>query len=443
MADYDYQTGKDSESVDYQKVAPQDETMHPALQAFRDAIPPEVGAEGWVSDVTTRLNNFMRRRDIADGNAAAGQEYVRNMSDFKDGLKGMVQADPTAIDVALDIVPHTIHALMPDGHPDAMYGDTHESLTKHIQSEIASSAVTAMAERNAAGARAMLGNPRVDAILGGDEKRGLDGYITAQTLARGADHNAQTILLRQQQSMAEAAAGHAHASALVNPDSNKVEPPNGWAQKLIADPRVAPDDKGSLMNMYGRLQTTGDAIESHGPTVRDALNQMKAGTLSSGDLWNAVGPSGGLTMQDAQWLNGLMHTTTKDGIAEREAFTDTLNRAAEKFLGKDGSGGAEGRRNFNNFAKWYVEAYRGAGAGSLHPDSDSYLFKNAGLNSFADASPVSAMRGGGVVNNGVPEGYTKGRDGRYSPPHVSSYFNSSTSGASRSSGSRGGGSRRR
>lgn len=402
MAAYDYQTGADSESVDYQKEGdappPQDTTMHPALQAFRDAIPDDVGAEGWVSDVTTRLNNFMRRRDIADGNEAAGNQYVQNMADFKDGLKGMVKADPTAVGVALDLVPHTVHALMPDGHPDAMYGDTHETLTKHIQSEIASSAVTAMAERSAPGARAMLSDPRLEGLLGGDERRGLDGYITAQTLARGADRNAQTMVLQSEQAKEAAAAGHKYGKVLVNPDTGKVDPPNGWAQRLVADPQVTPDDKGALMNMYGRLQTAGDAPESHGGVVRDALNQIRAGTLTSGNLWNAVGRGNdGLTMQDAQWLNGLMHTTTAAGVKERDNFTNTLNTAAEKMMGKGGENGATGMRNFNNFAKWYVGAYRGAGADSLNPGSDSYLFKHAGLNSFQDPTPV-------IVNNGVMQG---------------------------------------
>src|SRR6266581_9197291 len=79
----------------------------PALQNFKDAF-TQPDAQDWSQEVTTRLNDYFQRRQIASDNMAAGQNFVSNMDQFKSGLVDMVQSDPNAVHTALDIVPPTM-----------------------------------------------------------------------------------------------------------------------------------------------------------------------------------------------------------------------------------------------------------------------------------------------------------------------------------------------
>src|SRR5216684_2420130 len=140
----------------------------PALQDFKNTF-THPDAQDWAGEVTTRLNDYFQRRQIAADNMAAGQNFVNDIDQFKSGLVSMVQSDPNAVHTALDIVPPTLASVissMPNAPDDAE--DHHAALTSHLQSEIAAAAVTSAAFKDAGLAHGMLDNPRIADVLGDD-----------------------------------------------------------------------------------------------------------------------------------------------------------------------------------------------------------------------------------------------------------------------------------
>jgi hypothetical protein len=417
---YDYQSeaGNTPDGEDLSSVgAPtaqgtaQDETMHPALKAFAAALPEDIsqvgepsenakkGVDGeqvgWLTRVMTRINDWVTGRDLADRAQAHSEEYVKNLDTFKQGLLNMVKADPTAVTVARDVIPDTIRHLISSNLPDDAHAKAMGEIGSHIQNEVVEAAVQSMALKSPVLAQRML-DSTVGNILSADQKQSLTATIHAQTIAQQADANAQGQQAQGDQQRALAAAGHRYGEQLVNPGTGDFAAPAGWASKLIADGSVHPEEKGSLMGAYGRLQQGGDVAESNGHTVLDALRSMKNGSLQSPDIWNSVGTGlNGLSMKDATWLNGLMHSETPEGRANRDAFTNALEDAAKQLMGPSGQMGAQGARNFNNYAKWLIGAYQQTGTAGLDPNHDGYLFKNVGMNQFKDPQ---------IVNNGVLQG---------------------------------------
>src|SRR5712664_982696 len=117
----------------------------PALQEFVSVF-THLEAQSWAGEVTTRLNDYFQRRQIADNNAAAGANFVNDIDQFKSGLVNMVTSDPHAVHVAMDIVPPTLAGIignMPNAPEDAEAH--HAALVGHMQSEIAAAAITSAA----------------------------------------------------------------------------------------------------------------------------------------------------------------------------------------------------------------------------------------------------------------------------------------------------------
>lgn len=379
----------------------QAETMHPALQAFADALPEDIrtageptdkgdeNGPGWLTHTLTRINDWVTGRDVADRSQAHAEEYVKNLGTFKDGLINMVKNDPTSVTVARDVVGPTIKHLVSSNIPTEQQAKVINELGISIQNEVVEAAVNSMAMRSPVLARRML-DSTVGGILSDDQKQALGANIHAQDIAQRADQVAQTQRDQGDAARASAASSHRFGEELLNPGTDGFTAPDGWASRLIADPSVHPEEKGSLMGAFGRMQTAGDVAESNGHMVYDAMKQIKDGTLRSSDLWNATGQGvGGLSIKDAQWINGMMHDESPQGKQSREAFTNALTDARTKLMGKDGSMGAEGRRDFNNYAKWLVGAYRQTGMAGLDPNHDGYLFRNVGTNSFQNPEVVN------------------------------------------------------
>src|SRR5688572_29865927 len=158
----------------------------PALQQFREVF-SEPGAapeaREWAAEVTTRINDYNQRRSLADANAAAGQQFVADIDGFKSGLVSMVQNDPNAVSLALDLVPTTV----------GMLGGASD-LTAHMQVEIAAAAVTSLAEWDGGAARALLSDDRIAGLLG-ENVAPLGTYISMQEAARARDDAAHAVRL--------------------------------------------------------------------------------------------------------------------------------------------------------------------------------------------------------------------------------------------------------
>ncbi len=277
---------------------PQPGAPSPALAEFQNVFShPE--AKDWAGEVTTRLNDYFQRRQIADSANAAGQQFVQDIDQFKGGLVKMVQQDPHAVHTALDIVPPTLSALisnMPNQPANAE--DHHAALVGHMQGEIATAAITSAAETHEGTARALLGNDRIQDVLG-DAAGPLGIYIDMQAAARVRDQRADAGQAQAAHIELADQSARNYLDALVDPNTGNPRSPPGWNQAVLADNRVPPAMKVELFNAHEQLGANGDAItDPH--AVMDLVGRMARGQATQRDLYPMIGNN--LSMSDAGYL---------------------------------------------------------------------------------------------------------------------------------------------
>lgn len=285
----------------------------PALQDFQSVFThPE--AQAWAGEVTTRLNNYFQQRDLADANAAAGQNFVQDLDQFKSGLTDMVRSDPHAVHTALDIIPPTISGIISNmpGSPDDT-GEHHAALTGHMQSEVAAAAITTAAETHEGIARSLLDNDRIKGVLGDEAHASLTNYTDMQASARARDQEAaagQALAVKQE--LADQG-GRNYLGALVDPNNGKPRSPPGWNQALMADDRIPPQDKVALFNAHEQLGVNGDA-QTDPHAVMDWVNKAATGQATQQDIYPHIGSK--ISLSDAGTLFDM---------AKQPQFTKQLN----------------------------------------------------------------------------------------------------------------------
>ena len=349
----------------------EEEIVHPAdppqqliefVGAFQDPQAQEAFA-----DAAVRVQDYMVRRDIAADNAAAADRLVANLGQFKDGLTRMVYADPAAIDLGLDLVPDIVHGIaqthpyLPDDQRDTAY----DSITTDIQREIARTGVMSLADRNGDAARALLGSDRVSGLIQDQDRLSLEGYIGAMDTARITDAAAvaQQRVVDRARDTSFAMANY--LGALVDPNTQEMQFPDGWAQRVTADPTVPPAATAALLNTYSRLQANGDAAQSDPFLVSDIIHQIANGDAPSvPEVLSQAGTS--LRLHDAVAL--ARGSVASLPPAVRKEFGDLANTidTARSYLASPENGPA-GQMAFGRFMNWFMTSYP---AGRLDPNGE-------------------------------------------------------------------------
>jgi hypothetical protein len=343
----------------------------PVLQEFREiyAEPGVVpAASEWADEVTTRINDYNQRRALADANAAAGQQFVADIDGFKSGLVSMVQNDPFALSLALDLVPTTV----------GMLGGASD-LTGHMQSEIAAAAVTAAAEQDEGTARAFLDQPRIRDLLG-ENAGALDSYISIQAQARAADTAAEVADLGRRQALRADRSAINYLGALHNPVTGEIRFPQGWNQAVMADLTLPPPAKVAVSGIYQRLHAEGDALVSNPYLVRDVAARIAEGAPPS-VASVAMEAGRGLTLADTMLLLGGSGPVSLGMRREFGQLASTLNAAREMLAPPEN--GVAGERAFERFTNWLLPTYRARGPGSLDPMSENAILAGGEIQAFA------------------------------------------------------------
>lgn len=354
----------------------------PALQEFQEAFTTPVARE-WSGEVSARLNDYFTRRQIADDNTEAGDNFVHDLNTFKTGFVNMVQADPHALHTALDIVPPTVSALM-SAMPNQMENpdEHHANLAGHIQGEIATAAITRMAETHEGAARGMLNDPRVKDILG-DNAGVLDNYITAQAGARQIDHEAQVEQLQAHAALAASNAAVRYLGALHDPSSGSTQFPDGWNQAVLKDPALPPEVKSGITSVYDRLRGQGDAEASDPSVIVDAIRRAASGAPPpAGELLSHAG--GDLTLADALMLARKLSVSPAAKV-EAEKMMETIDTVGSQIATPEY--GIAGARAYGRFINWFAGEYARQGASSLNPQSDRWM-----LNPEVPGNPIDRFR---------------------------------------------------
>ncbi len=363
---------------------------HPALQEFQAAF-THPDAQEWAGEAVARLNDYLTRRDLADANERAGQNFVNDITRFKDGLVGLVDNDPHAVGVALDLVAPTMAAIigtMPGRPEDA---DAHHlTITTDMQNEIATTAIKSMAMRDEGSAHAMLANPRIQSIVG-EGAEGLTNFISLQGSARARD--AQMDQERDYQARSKLADDSAlsYISALYNPRQDDVQFPPNWNQAVMADDRLPAAAKAGVLGLFDKLRVTGDAESSNAGLVTEAVARIASGEPPHpSELLQYVGRD--IKLADALQLGHAAADPTSRRYFEQ--LDSTLQSARAQLAPPEN--GRAGEAAYQRFVNWLLPRTREGAV--LNPNSKDYLLAN-GLHSFAPRgndyiAPIVQARGG-------------------------------------------------
>lgn len=345
----------------------------PFLEEFQNVFGP--AAPEQVGEVTTRLNDYFQRRQIADATEAAGQQFVNDLDGFKSGLVSMVTNDPNAIHVAMDIVSPMLEAM--GGPPE------HRAvLANHMESEIAAAAVTTLAERDEDLARATLAHSRVAGVLG-ENAEPLEAYIGIQAQARAVDRAAEAEQFAQARSDRADRAAYNYLGSLHDVATGSLTFPPGWNQGLMADANVPPAAKVAVSGVYERLRENGDALSSDPALVEQLVSGLAVGMTKMGEILPQAGI--GLRLEDALTL-GAHAQPSADRQREMGQLKATLDEARDYLVTPDN--GAAGYDAYKKFVNWVLPRYREGGAGSLNPANDqSFMYDPRGGSVLPQFSP--------------------------------------------------------
>lgn len=350
-------------------------------------------------DAAIRVQNYMMQREIAAQTEAASNRLVSNLGQFKDGLAGMVYQDPAALDLGLDIAPDIIDGIVSANPfiPDDQRESMRSGIVSDVQREIAMSGVRSLAEKDAVSARGMLYNERVSALLDDRQRTALEGHISAMDMARGIDATATAQQRAVDDQRTTDFSATQYLGALVDPNTREVQFPTDWAQRVMLDPTLGPADTASMLGVYQRLQTSGDAAQSDPFLLASIVERVASGEgIGVRDILSEAGR--GLRVADAVGLArntvANMQPSVQKEFRDLAASIDT----ARSFLASPENGPA-GHMAFGRFMNWFMGSYP---AGRLDPNSDQPFELGAALTRFLPTSDDMMRTVRPVPENRVP-----------------------------------------
>lgn len=358
----------------------------PVMQEFQDVFTHPAARE-WAGEMATRINDYTTRRQIADDNIAAGENFVHDLGAFKSGLVSGVQNDPFFVHTALDLVDPTMRALSAS-MPNAPAG-ADAAIARSIQGEIATAAITALAETHEGTARGMLADERIAGLLG-EAVGPLDHYIGAQAKARATDHQAAAERQAAHQALATDTTATNYLSTLLDPSSDTVQFPNGWNQGVLKDPALPPAAKAGVLGIYDRLRANGDIETSDPLVITNAIRRAANGEPpTAAEILSGAGAT--LTLKDALSLSRKL-SLSPSAMVEARGMQVTLDAARRQIAPPEY--GAAGQEAFGRFVHWFVGEYDRMGPSSLNPQSENWLLASAG--EMPGADPISRFMPNGT-----------------------------------------------
>jgi hypothetical protein len=253
---------------------PGDQTghMNPALQGWADQFQTKAGS-AYANDAADMVQNYLTSKAVATQNEVADQAFTQNMLSTRNGLVNMVKSDPGSTNLALDLAPLSINALLDQhGHmPDDQKQSVSDDLTGHFRTEIAHAGVVSIA--NLDHDAAMQALDQYKGLIPPDQQNTLRAYAAQQQFYRQADN----AVAAQQQQKDLALHGYQNASdhlgSMIDENGN-FRAPQGFLQTLSQDTRLSPMTKQALHVGYQNLNMYGDPAQSDPHVVANLVSRM-------------------------------------------------------------------------------------------------------------------------------------------------------------------------
>lgn len=325
--------------------------MHPDLEKFVSGFQTPEGKE-WAEGAASRVQDYLTGRAIAKNAQDTDNALATNLHDAKTNLMGMVQDDPGATSMALDLVPGAVKALAePHNVPDEHVGN----LVSDMQGQIAHAAVSRLAEVDRPSAEAAMG--KFGNYLPEGSTDDLNNYIMTQEALRHEDARAAGLQNLRDQAQASVTAGAGWLKSLTGDDGG-VTFPSGWSAQMFADPSMNIPTKVALHAAYLSLQHYGDPAQSDPDVLHNVVSRIADGKPPpQGEIFAHMGR--GLTLADAGLLASSVGNLSPDQSATMGQLSNTLD-AARSRIAPDHYGPA-GQVALQRFTKYLMTGMAAGG----------------------------------------------------------------------------------
>lgn len=342
--------------------------LNPALQQFVGQQQTQDG-QVWAGLAANRIQDYLTARSNAIDAEQAGNQFVTNLNQTKQGLVSMVQSDPGSIPLALDLAQHSVSGLV-DQHAnltDDQRAGAASQLTGHIQTEIAHAGIQGLAEQDKGAALQAL--DKFGHLLPDDQQAALRQYADVQEGLRGQDAVAQQTQQTKDAAVAGYHAASGYMAALADPQTGGFRAPPSFLTSLVADPSVALPTKLALRAGYHALNQYGDAPQSDPHVVADLLGRMADPATPSpqqGEIISHLGST--MTLADASFMNRLLGPSSPQRQADISSLSDTVQQARATLAHP--MNGAAGDVAFGRYTNWLLPALqRGANLGEIQANN--------------------------------------------------------------------------
>jgi hypothetical protein len=336
-------------------------TPNPQLADFVGSFQTDAGQD-WAAKAAARVQAHMDIQAAAQAQDDARQQFIGNLAQTKQNLVGLARSQPTSADLALDLADITMQGLT-EAHGQSP--EAHVALLGHMQEEIAHAAIQGYAGLDENTARQKLNDSRLTGLIPDDQKAALDTYISNMANLRRVDDSARQQEIARQHMMASGQGAREWLSGLTEPTTGQLWFPDNWGQRMLADPRISPDDKAGLHRAYQNLLANGDPQTSDPYVVTDLLRRSALPPQDpdhpmAGDVLAHVGDA--LSLADAQFVGSKIGPQPAAARAGTQKLVDAMDDAEAQI----------GNRNaYGRFVDWFLPAARNGG--SLDPGSKDYL----------------------------------------------------------------------
>lgn len=334
--------------------------LNPALQEWLENFnTPD--SKAWAMGTAQRLQQHFTARAITDNAHAAGNAVITNMAKFRNTLMGMVRSDPTSLHAMLDLVPHTVNAIVAQHGLSDDEADAHAAaLTRDVSSEVAHAGVQGAAARNPDYARTVLNSPRVQSLLTAGDAGALDQYITTMAGVRAQDVAAQKQQLRRSAAQSGYVKAGQWLDTLRDPATGRMQFPPDFGTSVMQDSDLSKMTRASLLHGYGNLMARGDVPISNPNLTADIIRRaaMPGGRVTQDEVLQQLGR--GLTLNDARAMNALISPATPPELVQQ--LHGMVSNAREQIAPPQN--GPAGQNAFGRFMQWLVPAFHADPAGA-------------------------------------------------------------------------------
>ena len=373
-----------------------EEVLEPQLEKLKGSFNTE-RSQAWADAQVDSMRNHFIQKTSSDMATLAGVAAKQNVATLTNQLSNAAITDPTSLTVSLNMVEHSIGAMV-DSSPNLKGVDGARlklELVQSAQADIVKAAAIGAIGKNPEAGLAKFSSPEYSKFLSGSELKQLEQQAKSVQRAERADQSHQRVLEKQAKTDASDAREGDYLSKLHSGDPQQAGQVS--AKAIANDMTLTREARERMIGIVERETKPEAAAKISNATATDLISRIRAqaGDPTRIDSLDAVYDAyekGKLSKSDLKFVSEeFKNLRTPDGQAlgtQQEEFIKSVKPLLDKsnpLMGKIDQSGPQQVYQFTMDLKKKVDEYRRAGKDPrdlMDPSKPDYMGGPAALSRY-------------------------------------------------------------